>query len=67
VAKELFQRAREAGADEILTRGALDHHLEEVLLNLAGRARGHHAQSIGPVRRSPGPAPLPQDHHRPML
>jgi CheY-like chemotaxis protein len=67
IAKELFQRAREAGADDVLTRGALDHHLEEVLLNLTGRAHGHHAQSIGPARRASAPPPTPHDQHRPLL
>lgn len=38
VAKELLQRAREAGASDVLTRGAFDHHMEEILLQLAGRA-----------------------------
>jgi hypothetical protein len=37
VAKELLQGARDAGADEVLTRGAFDHGLEEILLTLAGR------------------------------
>ncbi|QOI99181.1 MAG: hypothetical protein HRU70_01215 [Phycisphaeraceae bacterium] len=34
VAKDLFQRARDAGADEVLTRGAIEHRLGEVLLQL---------------------------------
>jgi CheY-like chemotaxis protein len=38
VAKELLQAARDAGADEVLTRGALEHNMEEVLVKLAGRA-----------------------------
>lgn len=37
VAKDLMQRAREAGADEVLPRGAFDHHLADILLKLAGR------------------------------
>lgn len=37
VAKDLMQRAREAGADEVLPRGAFDHHLADLLLKLAGR------------------------------
>lgn len=37
VAKDLMQAAREAGADEVLTRGAFDHAMDEVLLGLAGR------------------------------
>lgn len=39
VAKELFQRARDAGADEVLPRGALDARLDEVLLRLETGAR----------------------------
>jgi CheY-like chemotaxis protein len=38
VLKELFQRARDAGADEVLARGALDRNMQDVLLALAGRA-----------------------------
>jgi CheY-like chemotaxis protein len=38
VAKELLQAARDAGADDVLTRGALEHNMEEVLVKLAGRA-----------------------------
>jgi CheY-like chemotaxis protein len=38
VAKETLQAARDAGADEVLTRGAFDHHLPEVLMTLAGRS-----------------------------
>lgn len=38
VAKDLFQSAREAGADDVMARGAFDHHLPELLLNLSGRA-----------------------------
>lgn len=34
VAKELLQAARDAGADEVLTRGAFDHNLEQILLKL---------------------------------
>lgn len=37
VLKDLFQKARDAGADEVLPRGAFDHSLPEILLNLAGR------------------------------
>ena len=37
VAKDLMQAAREAGADDVLTRGAFDHSMDEVLLSLAGR------------------------------
>jgi len=39
VLKELFQRARDAGADEVLARGALDRNLPEVLLGMSARAR----------------------------
>ena len=39
VEKDLLQQARDAGADEVLPRGALDHHLDEILLNLAGRSQ----------------------------
>lgn len=35
VAKDLFQQARDAGADEVMTRGAFDHHLQDVLISLA--------------------------------
>lgn len=34
VAKDLFQAARDAGADEVLTRGAFDHAMDEVLVRL---------------------------------
>lgn len=37
VAKDLLQAARTAGADEVLTRGAFDHNLQDILLKLAGR------------------------------
>jgi hypothetical protein len=40
VAKELFQQARDAGADEVMTRGAFDHALPEVLLQLAAGGAG---------------------------
>jgi CheY-like chemotaxis protein len=36
VAKELLQSAREAGASDVLTRGALEHNMEDVLVKLAG-------------------------------
>lgn len=39
VAKELFQRARDAGADEVLPRGALDARLDEVLVRLEAGSR----------------------------
>jgi CheY-like chemotaxis protein len=35
VAKELLQAARDAGADEVLTRGAFDHGMEEILIRLS--------------------------------
>ncbi len=34
---ELFQQARDAGADEVLARGVLDRNMPEILLALAGR------------------------------
>lgn len=34
VARDLLQRARDAGADEVLTRGAFDHNLPEILMSL---------------------------------
>lgn len=39
VAKELFQQARDAGADEVMPRGALDARMEDVLLKLESGAR----------------------------
>ena len=39
VAKDLLQSAREAGAHEVLTRGAFDHNLEEILITLNAKAR----------------------------
>ena len=38
VRKDLFQAARDAGADEVLTNGSMEHDLPEVLIRLAGRA-----------------------------
>lgn len=38
VAKELFQRARDAGADDVLPRGAFDRSLPDILLSLGARA-----------------------------
>lgn len=37
VQKELFQLARDAGADEVLARGVFDRNLPEILVNLEGR------------------------------
>jgi len=37
VAKELLQKARDLGADEVLTRGAFDHGMGEILVRLEGR------------------------------
>lgn len=37
VAKERFQEARDAGADEVLPRGAFDRSLPDILLSLASR------------------------------
>ncbi len=38
VLTELFERARKAGADRVLARGALDRNLAEVLAGLTERA-----------------------------
>lgn len=38
VRRDLLQEARDAGADDVLTRGAFDHGLDVILLRLAGRA-----------------------------
>lgn len=38
VAKDLLQAARYAGANDIMTRGSFDAHMEETLITLAGRA-----------------------------
>ncbi|MEL7473039.1 MAG: hypothetical protein AAGK04_06960 [Planctomycetota bacterium] len=38
VAKDLLQAARDRGADEVLTRGAFDHALPEILLRLESGA-----------------------------
>jgi hypothetical protein len=35
VLKDLFQTARNHGCDEVLTRGALEHNLPEIVMNLA--------------------------------
>lgn len=35
VQKDLLQAARDAGADDVMTRGAFDHTLAELLLKLA--------------------------------
>ncbi|MGH7244319.1 MAG: hypothetical protein ACREJD_12985 [Phycisphaerales bacterium] len=40
VAREELRAAREAGADEVLTRGAFDHNMDQVLLRLAGGVGG---------------------------
>ncbi|MDX2147550.1 MAG: hypothetical protein SFZ23_08515 [Planctomycetota bacterium] len=39
VATADFQRARDAGADEVLSRGAFDHAMEDVLMKLSVGAR----------------------------
>lgn len=39
VEKNTLQAARDAGADDVLTRGAFDHHLDQVLTKLAMGAR----------------------------
>lgn len=38
-AKDLLQRARDAGADDVLTRGTFDHALPDILTRLALGAR----------------------------
>ena len=38
VHKELFDEARRAGADDVLTRGSFDHNLPEIMLNLESRS-----------------------------
>lgn len=38
VAKDLLQAARDAGANDIMTRGSFDAHMEETLITLAGCA-----------------------------
>ena len=43
VQKELFQLARDAGADEVLARGVFDRNLPEILVNLEGRGRANPA------------------------
>jgi len=37
VERTLLQQARDAGADDVLTRGAFDHNMPEILTSLAGR------------------------------
>ncbi|MEN0019388.1 MAG: hypothetical protein AAF747_00735 [Planctomycetota bacterium] len=37
VAVELFQQARDAGANDVLARGAFDRHLPDLLLQLEAR------------------------------
>lgn len=39
VARDELVAAREAGADEVMTRGAFDHAIERVLVRLAGAGR----------------------------
>lgn len=36
VAREELHAAKQAGADEVMTRGAFDHNMDQVLLRLAG-------------------------------
>ncbi|MBY0112982.1 MAG: hypothetical protein K2Y21_09185 [Phycisphaerales bacterium] len=38
IEKNTLQAARDAGADDVLTRGAFDHHLDAVLTKLAAGA-----------------------------
>lgn len=37
IARDRLQQARDAGADDVMPRGAFDHHLADILLKLAGR------------------------------
>lgn len=37
VARDALQAARDAGADEVMTRGGFDHDMENILLRLEGR------------------------------
>ncbi len=37
VAKDLLQQARDAGADQVFTRGSFDHNLPDIMLALASR------------------------------
>ena len=39
VNRDLIDEARRLGADEVLTRGAFDHDLPEILLGLSARSR----------------------------
>lgn len=39
VNRDLIDEARRLGADEVLTRGAFDHDLPEILLTLTARSR----------------------------
>lgn len=43
VDKALLQAARDAGAHEVLTRGSMDHNLEQILISLAGSTSPPHA------------------------
>jgi len=38
IEKNTLQAARDAGADDVLTRGAFDHHMDSVLMKLAAGA-----------------------------
>ncbi len=55
VARDLLQQAKAAGADEVYTRGALEHHMDEVLLKLAGRNVSHPAPARGAAQDESGP------------
>jgi hypothetical protein len=37
VAKDLLQASRDAGANDAMTRGSLEHHMEDVLMKLVTR------------------------------
>ncbi|MCE7974364.1 MAG: hypothetical protein DYG92_08615 [Leptolyngbya sp. PLA1] len=38
IARDLLQKARDLGADDVLTRGAFDHAMEDILPRLASAA-----------------------------
>ncbi|MBS0187358.1 MAG: hypothetical protein JSS51_04770 [Planctomycetes bacterium] len=39
IERETLQAARDAGADEVLSRGAFDHNMDQVLLRFGGESR----------------------------
>lgn len=58
VAKDLLQQARHAGADEVLPRGVFEHHLDEILLRLAGRGPQSPGSEPDARRTQAGPSLL---------